>query len=265
MAFPGAEQAWAHYENIMRTLADRKLARQQTRLEKHAGAEKSDDLIQVLDAQSEAQEKSIKDMHWAQGVPGALQAETDHSKRVQDFENRKAARQQSRLHKRDFAQVTKDGFAGFFQARQTARVQRRKEQTRALGLPGARKAYAEHEQTLFAQATTDGFAEFFQTRKVAQATARKNRNWARDLPGERESYAEHDQRMKEFEARKEARQHQRLEKHVLAQATKNGFAEFFQARKNAKTQMRKDLTWAHGLASARDADAKHKQRDQNRS
>jgi hypothetical protein len=249
-AFPGAEQAWAHYENIMQTLEDRKLARQQTRPEKRARSEKSDDLTQVLD------EKLLKDMHWAQGVPGALQAETDHSKRVHDFESRRAARQQSRLHKRDFTQVTKNGFADFFQTRKTAQVQRRKQQTWLLGLPGASKAYAEHEQrmqefqarklmrqqylqdkTLLAQATKDGFAEFFQARKVAQATTRKNKIWARDLPGEGQSYADHDQRMKEFEARKEARQQQRLEKHVFAQATKDGFAKFFQARKTSKTQM----------------------------
>lgn len=277
-SFVGADQALAGHESTMQLLESRKLAREQARLSKHSNPQRADDLIQVLDAQGEAKSQRAKDMHWMQGVPGSLQAEIDHTKRVLEFESRKAARQQNRLDKQRFAKATHDSFAAFFNARKKAQVKQRKERAWARGLPGAGQACAEHEQTMrevedrklarqqrrsekhsFAQATKDGFVEFHEARKAARKIARSNRKWTSDLPGARQAYANHEQRMQDAEARKEARQrHRKLEKQDFAQATKDGFANFFQARKD-ETQLRKGSKWANGLPGSKQALARHEQ------
>jgi len=263
--FLGADQAWKAHSNTMRVLESRKLARQQMRLEKQTNAQKPEDLIQVLDAQDEANAQRQRDRHWAQGVQGELQAEDEHAKRLREFEIRKAARQQSRLEKREVAQATKDGFAEFFEARMKAQAQRRRDRAWARGFPGASDAYAEHEQRMqelearklvrqqvrlekqtFAETTKDAFAKFFQARKAAQISMRKNQIWARDLLGEKQAYADHGQRMQELEARrqrrlaKKVRRQRRLQNQDFAQATKNEFAEFFRARRKAQMQSRKE-------------------------
>jgi len=263
--FPGADQAWEAHSNTMRVLESRTLARQQMRLEKQTNTQKPEDLIQVLDAQDAANAQRLRDRNWAQGVRGELQAEDEHAKRLREFEIRKAARQQSRLEKREVAQATKDGFAEFFEARMQAQAQRRRDRTWARGFPGASDAYAEHEQRMqelearklvrqqirlekqtFAEATKDAFAKFFQARKAAQISMRKNQIWARDLLGEKQAYADHGQRMQELEARrqrrlaKKVRRQRRLQNQDFAQATKNEFAEFFRARRKAQIQSRKE-------------------------
>jgi hypothetical protein len=110
-----------------------------------------------------------------------------------------------------------------------------------------------HERRKFAQITKDGFAAFFEARRA-------DRIWARGLPGSKQAVADHDGKIKELETRKLARQQARLELRNFAQVTKDGFAEFFQARKEVQAQRRKDQIWARGLPGASQAHAEHAQR-----
>mmetsp|Transcript_116323 Transcript_116323/g.181772 ORF Transcript_116323/g.181772 Transcript_116323/m.181772 type:complete len:428 (-) Transcript_116323:53-1336(-) len=196
-------------------------------------------------------------------IPGALQADIEHTKRMLELEFRKAARQQSRLEKQKFATATEAGFVKFFQARRMLQAQRRKERTRARELPGASQTYGEHEQRLQEVEARKVARQQFWLEKHASAdeTAYSSPS-LKDIPGALQAEIEHTKRIVELESRKVARQQGRLEKRKFAQATEDGFAKFFQVRKKIQEQRRKERTWARGLPGSSQAYGEHEQRMQ---
>jgi len=278
----GARQAWGEKEKRTENLEDRNQARNQSRLEKLALARATNDgFAEYFQARKESQAQRRKDRKWAQGLPGAKQAHSKYEQRMCDLEARKQGREQRRLEKHALARKTKEDFAQYFEARKEAQAERQKVRNWAQSLPGATQAHTEHDQRMqefearkqarkesrlekhaFAQATKDGFAQYFQVRKEAQAHRPEGRNWAQGLPGATQAQSEHIQRMQEFEARKQARKESRLEKHAFAQVTKDGFAQYFQARIETQTQRRQGMNWARGLPGATQAHSEHEQRMQ---
>lgn len=82
-------------------------------------------------------------------------------------------------------------------------------------------------------------------------------SWAREFPGAMQARTEHENRMQVWEAGKKARMQARKDRHEIAQATQDGFTQYFKARTEAQAQRRKDRTWAQGLAGAEEAQAMH--------
>jgi hypothetical protein len=238
---PGAEQAYSEHAMRMQEFEGQKQARREKRefakatqngfaqyfearklaqAQRRAFAQATrDGFTQYFDARKEAQAQR----RWAKGLPGAEQAQAEHESRMLDVE----ARKQARRERREFERATQDGFLQYFKARKAAQVEKR----------------------TFAKATRDSFTEFFQARKQAQA----QRRWAQGLPGAQQAQTEHETRMQAIEARRQERLDARREKQELAQATRDGFTQYFEARKAAQA----DRRWAQGLVGAEQAQATH--------
>jgi len=264
----------------MQKFEERKLARKQSRVENRALAQATKDgFAQYFQDRKEAQSQRRVDKNWSYGLPGGQQAQLEHQRRMQGFEDRSQTRKQSRFEQRVLAHATKDRFALYFQARKEAQALRRKNMNWAHGLPGAHQAQREHDQRMqqveerkqlhkqsrmenraLAQATKDGFAEYFQVRKEAQALRRKGMNWAAGLPGAQQAQREHEQRMQKITGGKHSRKQSRLENRALAQTTKESFAQYFQARKEAQAQRREEKNWSQGLTGGHQAQLDHQKR-----
>jgi len=183
---PGAEQAQSIHEMQMQEVQERKLARMQHQKEMHALAQKTQTGFADYFA---ARKQRQDDRRWAEGLPGAEQAQAAHAIRMQEIQEKKLARMQHKKEVRAQAQKTQDSFAGYFAARRQRQADRRW----AKGLPGAEQAQSIHETQM----------QEIQARKIAR------RGWAKGLPGAQQAQSDHEARMQEFEARKLVRLHQR--------------------------------------------------------
>jgi len=122
------------------------------------------------------------------------------------------------------------------------------------------RAEAREERNALAEATQHGFLKYFVARREAQDQRRREESWAKGLPGANQAQTDHATRMHEIKVRQQARAQARKEKKALAEATRHGFLKYFEARRAAQEQRRRERSWVKGLPGADRAQADHANR-----